>query len=285
MGCAPVTDASPAQVSESASAAAAAAPRSTTKYYFGLEQLELRRKDMEIRAAMGDGLVNDWDTLERLWAHVLHTELRVDPQQHPLMLSEPVHTTPEIRERTGSVFFEQHGVPALFMSKSAVLTAFAAGRSTALVFKSGGGRTYAVPVQDGFALAPKVLSAPTTGCSVSAQLLTALHNRGDTLMPRTAVVKQATSGGDKFVDLDIQSFTKSYRDFWMGELAHDMKASGCLRVGPDSSADEGKSVRQCGHLAGMVPYLSTSQRTSELTACTTVCRRPQRYMRCLTAKP
>ena len=243
VGCAPVTDAG------LAAAADATAPRSTSKYYYGLEQLELRRKDMEIRSAMRDGLVSDWDALERLWSHVLHTELRVDPQQHPLMLSEPVHTTAEIRERSASVFFEKHGVPALFMSKSAVLTAFAAGRSTALVFKSGGGHTYAVPVHDGFALTPKLLSAPTTGGSVSAQLLEALNQRGDILKPRTAVVKQATSGGDQFVDLDISSFTRSYRDFWMGELAHDMKASGCLRVGPESSTGADKSVRQCARPA------------------------------------
>ena len=237
VGCAPVSDAAP---SESTSAAAATEPTSTSKYYYGLEQLELRRKDMEVRAALSNGLVNDWDTLERLWSHVLHTELRVDPQQHPLMMSEPVHTTQEIRDRTASVFFEQHGVPALFTSKSAVLTAFAAGRSTALVFKSGGGRTYAVPVQDGFALTPKIVTAPTTGFSVSAQLLQALNARGDALKPRTALVKQATSGGDQFVDLDFSSFTKSYRDFWMGELAHDIKASGCLRIGPDSTTGEDK---------------------------------------------
>ena len=110
-------------------------------------------------------------------------------------------------------------------------------------FKSGGGRTYAVPVQDGFAHAPKVLTAPTTGASVSAQLLEALKARGDVLKPRTGVVKQATSGGEQFVDLDISSFTSSYRNFWMGELAHDIKASGCVRLGPASGSDAEKAVR------------------------------------------
>ena len=88
-----------APVAEAAAAAAAAEPRSTSKYYLGLEQLELRRKDMEIRPALSNGLVSDWDSLERLWSHLLLSELRVDPQQHPVLLSEPVHNTREARER------------------------------------------------------------------------------------------------------------------------------------------------------------------------------------------
>ena len=60
-----------APVAEAAAAAAAAEPRSTSKYYLGLEQLELRRKDMEIRPALSNGLVSDWDSLERLWSHLL----------------------------------------------------------------------------------------------------------------------------------------------------------------------------------------------------------------------
>ena len=212
-------------------------PRSTSKYYLGLEQLELRRKDMEIRPALSNGLVSDWDSLERLWSHLLLSELRVDPQQHPVLLSEPVHNTREARERAATTMFETHSVPALFFSKNAVLTAFAAGRSTALVFKSGHGRTFAVPVHDGFALPAKALSSPVTGRTIATQLLEKLAARGDVLKPRTAVVKQPTSGGEEYIDLDISSFAPSYRDFWMGELAHDIKASGCVRFGPGSGPD------------------------------------------------
>ena len=226
-----------APVAEAAAAAAVAEPRSTSKYYLGLEQLELRRKDMEIRPALSNGLVSDWDSLERLWSHLLLSELRVDPQQHPVLLSEPVHNTREARERAATTMFETHSVPALFFSKNAVLTAFAAGRSTALVFKSGHGRTFAVPVHDGFALPAKALSSPVTGRTIATQLLEKLAARGDVLKPRTAVVKQPTSGGEEYIDLDISSFAPSYRDFWMGELAHDIKASGCVRFGPGSGPD------------------------------------------------
>ena len=48
--------------------------------------------------------------------------------------------------------FEKYDIPAMFICKSAVLSAFSCGRSTSLVFDSGHFNTYAVPVHDGYAL-------------------------------------------------------------------------------------------------------------------------------------
>lgn len=56
------------------------------------------------------------------------------------------------RERLVETMFETFGVPALYMTKGAVLCAFAAGRATALVIDLGGGMTYVTPVHDGYAL-------------------------------------------------------------------------------------------------------------------------------------
>ena len=72
-----------AAVAEAAAAAAAAEPRSTSKYYLGLEQLELRRKDMEIRPALSNGLVSDWDSLERLWFEIF--DKRVEKTIRPVV--------------------------------------------------------------------------------------------------------------------------------------------------------------------------------------------------------
>ncbi len=46
--------------------------------------------------------------------------------------------------------FEKYNVPAFFLCKSAVLSAFANGRSTGLVLDSGATHTVAVPVYDGY---------------------------------------------------------------------------------------------------------------------------------------
>lgn len=48
--------------------------------------------------------------------------------------------------------FEKFEVPALFLAKNAVLSAFASGKANALVVEAGAGMTLATPVHDGYVL-------------------------------------------------------------------------------------------------------------------------------------
>jgi hypothetical protein len=45
------------------------------------------------------GLVSNWGAVDQLWRHGLVDGLRVDVREHPLLLTEPTHNTPAIRER------------------------------------------------------------------------------------------------------------------------------------------------------------------------------------------
>ena len=54
--------------------------------------------------------------------------------------------------------FEKYNVPAFFLCKNAVLSAFANGRSTGLVLDSGATHTAAVPVYDGYVIGQGLLS-------------------------------------------------------------------------------------------------------------------------------
>lgn len=55
-------------------------------------------------------------------------------------------------EQLAELAFEKFQAPAFFLSKNAVLTAFASGRGTALVLDVGGGVTSATAVHDGYVL-------------------------------------------------------------------------------------------------------------------------------------
>ena len=54
--------------------------------------------------------------------------------------------------------FEKYNVPAFFLCKNAVLSAFANGRSTGLVLDSGATHTAAVPVYDGYVIGQGLLA-------------------------------------------------------------------------------------------------------------------------------
>lgn len=127
-------------------------PTSKLKYYCGTDGLNYPRENMDIRSPIQNGLISDWDGVQNLIQHVYEKELRIAPNEHPVLFSEPSFNTPQLREKLTELMFEQFDSPALFIAKSAVLSSFASGRSTALVLESGGGFTAATPVHDGYVL-------------------------------------------------------------------------------------------------------------------------------------
>ena len=99
-----------------------------------------------------NGLLEDWDVVEAIWEHTLKKRLVVEPNEHPILMGEPAHTTREKREKMVELLFEKHNPPAIFLAKNPCLAAFATGRATALVVDCGGGGTTVSAVHDGYAL-------------------------------------------------------------------------------------------------------------------------------------
>ena len=44
---------------------------------------------LSLRYPIQHGVVTDWDDMERIWRHTYHNELRVDPENQPVLLTEP----------------------------------------------------------------------------------------------------------------------------------------------------------------------------------------------------
>ncbi|KAG5463100.1 MAG: hypothetical protein BJ554DRAFT_1742, partial [Olpidium bornovanus] len=148
---------------DDAGAGAAVSRARKRKYAVGDGEVSLWRPDMEVVNPLKDGLGKRKFSFFFLASRErglilgqnssgnvgLLSRLRVDPREHPLFLTESSWNTREARERTAELAFETFGVPASFICRNAVLSAFAAGRSSALVLDCGGGTTSAVSVYDG----------------------------------------------------------------------------------------------------------------------------------------
>jgi len=49
----------------------------------------IKKKDvLFLKRPIESGQVVDWDDLEKVWHHTLFSELRVSPEEHPIMLTE-----------------------------------------------------------------------------------------------------------------------------------------------------------------------------------------------------
>lgn len=72
--------------------------------------------------------------------------------EHPVLLTEPTLHDFTFRERTAEILFEEMQVPAAFWAKQAMLSAFAVGKSTALVVDIGESGITVGPVYEGYCL-------------------------------------------------------------------------------------------------------------------------------------
>jgi hypothetical protein len=105
-------------------------------------------------------------------------ELRAQPKEHPLLLTEaPLNPRPQ-RERAAELLFETFGVPALFVSAQAILSLYASGRTTGLVLDCGAGTTSATPVFQGFALPHAIERVDLAGRDVTLHLQRLLRRAG-----------------------------------------------------------------------------------------------------------
>ena len=208
----------------------AGAKKGTTKHYY-VNDLNYRRDHMEMANPFNaEGLLEDWDVVEALWNHTLKKRLVVQPDEHPVLLGEPVHTTREGREKMVELLFEKHNPPAIFLAKNPVLTSFASGRATSLVIDCGGSGTTVAAVHDGYAMQKAVTRSPLGGDAITDIVLKYLEkNKGVPVRPRYEFTRKPKGDGESFTvtDVDCPNTSAGYRLFKQREIAADLKENVC----------------------------------------------------------
>lgn len=124
------------------------------------------------------GMIVDWDAMEKVWHHTFYNELKVDPQEHPAMITEPPMNSKFAREKCSEIYFENFNVPSFYIGCQAVLALFALGNTKGIVFDSGEGCTHVVPIYEGYALPHATASLDISGKDLTDHMMQLLINNG-----------------------------------------------------------------------------------------------------------
>lgn len=133
---------------------------------------------LKLHYPLSHGIVTDWDDMERVWSYIYSDELRIESEEHPVLLTEAPLNPRSNRDKSAQVLFETFNVPALYLSIQAVLALYASGKTTGLVLDSGDGVSHAVPVYQGFAIESAVQRIDIAGRDVTEHLQRLLRKAG-----------------------------------------------------------------------------------------------------------
>ncbi|KAL8733924.1 MAG: hypothetical protein Q9181_003399 [Wetmoreana brouardii] len=171
------------------------------RHLYGESAIHTPLPNIEIGNPVGEnGIVEDWETATNLWEYAITSRLtntkpsnpmtnglneKTDEikqemegvettgrplEENPLLMTESPLNTGKGREKPIEIAMENWGAPAFWLARSGVLSAFSAGKASALVIDIGASSTCVTPVHDGMMLRKGITRSPLAGNYISDQL-------------------------------------------------------------------------------------------------------------------
>lgn len=181
-------------------------------YYIG-DEAQRKRGVLQIEYPMKDGIVQNWNDMECIWRHTLLNELRIEPTAHELLLTEAPMNPKRNREKMVEIMFEGFKVPSTYVAIQAVLSLYASGRTTGIVFDSGDGVSHCVPIYEGYSLSAAILRFNLAGRHITDYFQRILTEAGINLSS-SAELEIVRDMKEKlcYVSLDFEQEMKTSKD-------------------------------------------------------------------------
>ena len=135
-------------------------------FFVGYEAVA--KKDLLIlRKPLENGIVTNWEDIERIWYHCFYDELHIIPEDYNVLITEKPLNQRSHREKLMQIMFETFKVKGYYSSIQAVLALFSLGKTTGVVWDAGEGVSHTVSIYEGYGLPHAIQRSDISGTDLT----------------------------------------------------------------------------------------------------------------------
>jgi len=147
------------------------------EFYVGADA-ERKQGVLKLSSPIEHGIVNNWDDMEKIWEYTFQNELKVNPEEYNVMLTEASLNPKENKEKMAQIMFETFKVSGLYISTPGCLSLYSAGKYTGMVVDLGDGVSHFCPIFEGYSLPHAVERLDLGGRDLTEYLVELLSKAG-----------------------------------------------------------------------------------------------------------
>ena len=148
------------------------------EFFIG-EEAEAIRDKLKLNYPIEQGVVKNWDEMEKIWSHIFINVLKVDPVEHNIMISDAIMNPTNHRQKMGEIMFENFNIPGLYIAFSPVLSLYNVGKFTGIVVESGEGVTQIAPYLEGLPINNALIRLDFGGRDLTEYMIRLLIETGN----------------------------------------------------------------------------------------------------------